>query len=178
MMSVVTSFPICCSHPTVPHTSALYWNAGLDELTHVKLAVCQSGFFACAVHPSGELPKCASEELLSNTYSFGNACKAQLVSPSHNSCSVRDQSRMGAHSPTIPALVSPDGGSFLEFVQAAEYERYGFAVPSHTQQVAALAIEPAVYRSLSLACQYIRPVECWDVGGFDVPQPFWRGVAI
>src|SRR3954452_9394951 len=110
-MSVVTSFPICCPNPTVPPTSAPYWNAGLAELTHVKLAACQCRILVCATHPSGELPKCASGEPLSNTYSLGNACKALFVSPSHNSCSVRDQSWMEPTQPTIPALVSPDGGA-------------------------------------------------------------------
>jgi hypothetical protein len=121
-MSVVTSFPICCSHPIVPHTSSLYWNAGLAELTHVKLAACQCRILCLRTHPSGELPNCASEELLSNTYSLGNACKVLLVSPSHNSCSVRYQSRMEPTQPTIP-LVSPDGGAlFLEFVRLIEQE--------------------------------------------------------
>ena len=43
----------------------------------------------------------------------GNACKALLVSPSHHSRSVRDQSRMEPTQPTIPALVSPDGGDLF-----------------------------------------------------------------
>jgi len=33
--------------------------------------------------------------------------------PIHHSRSVRDQSRIVAHTATIPALVSPDGGVFL-----------------------------------------------------------------
>ena len=49
---------------------------------------------------SRELPKCASEKLFAKMYFVRSACEALLVSPIRRADrSVRDQSRIGPHSP-------------------------------------------------------------------------------
>ena len=119
-MSVVTSFPICCSHPTVPHTSALYWNVGLSELTHVKLGACQCRILCLRRSPFWGVTQMRQRRTaLKHVLSWERLRDfvGEPIPPTE--CSVRDQSRIGAHTAPQSRLWSrlTAGALFWNFVR-------------------------------------------------------------